>query len=556
MRLIAVLALSSALCSGTSLAQRSLLGPEHAYRGSDFYLRLSVRWFDVEPVTVNPANSQITLPSPALSKPTLVRMFSTDTLPSVINPYVFYKTCPVKGDGNIVTINPSSSGTCRSTVKFSDLGSGKLLLGKSSRGSSLPRLKDIVLPEGIKLVQVVNNNGSVKQPNAAGEYSDSGYDITLYLQFHVDDSAPLTPGEIRMTTEAEGKDVVHKKPFQAKELKPLKPTAPTSFPDIPKLRDWESHMKSLASKWCNKNTGELRPKTMSFGVESQVWFYDGTWVYRQVAAYTGDQEWLNCSKAIAEPYRDYLLANGSSVPQYRLFTSGLMGECKDCEGRYKIALKNAAQYGMMSRFGGDVQDTMMRETAYAIETSLNALKIYGFSSPDKVPKTGRWSGVKTNLDRGADMLLGQLDTVRGENYIYQQTFMIGLAMRALILYWEYSGDPRVPVEIKATLDYIWDELWLPAKPRNRLVYNKSPYGARCDYSCFPYAETTLINLTAPAFAWYWSLTGDEVYQKRGDELFRHSLDEPVNFSGKIFSQNYLWSFDYVMWRQGKPPYRP
>lgn len=32
--------------------------------------------------------------------------------------------------------------------------------------------------------------------------------------------------------------------------------------------------------------------------------------------------------------------------------------------------------------------------------------------------------------------------------------------------------------------------------------------------------------------------------------------EDILYSGKVFSQNYRWSFDYVHWREGREPNRP
>jgi hypothetical protein len=57
---------------------------------------------------------------------------------------------------------------------------------------------------------------------------------------------------------------------------------------------------------------------------------------------------------------------------------------------------------------------------------------------------------------------------------------------------------------------------------------------------------------APAYAWYWNLTGDTLSLNRGDELFQHALDDPAHtiWSGKQFSQIYKWTFDYVRWRSG------
>ena len=70
--------------------------------------------------------------------------------------------------------------------------------------------------------------------------------------------------------------------------------------------------------------------------------------------------------------------------------------------------------------------------------------------------------------------------------------------------------------------------------------------AHANASC----RTELNNLVAPAFAWYYNVTGnaEPVYLTAGDEMFSHALDTAISYNGKIFSQNYRWSFDYVRWR--------
>ncbi|MCL4852132.1 MAG: hypothetical protein KJZ78_12225 [Bryobacteraceae bacterium] len=55
----------------------------------------------------------------------------------------------------------------------------------------------------------------------------------------------------------------------------------------------------------------------------------------------------------------------------------------------------------------------------------------------------------------------------------------------------------------------------------------------------------------PAFGWYYSVTQDPLYRDRGDEIWSHALDDDISYSGKIFSQNYRWSFDYIRWRRGE-----
>jgi len=68
---------------------------------------------------------------------------------------------------------------------------------------------------------------------------------------------------------------------------------------------------------------------------------------------------------------------------------------------------------------------------------------------------------------------------------------------------------------------------------------------------------------SPAYAWYWSKTGDQNILNEGDDLFNHTFDSagPANggvgggwtYSVKEFNQVYKWSFDYVRWRTGHNP---
>ena len=56
-----------------------------------------------------------------------------------------------------------------------------------------------------------------------------------------------------------------------------------------------------------------------------------------------------------------------------------------------------------------------------------------------------------------------------------------------------------------------------------------------------------------AYAWYWMQTGDTVERDHGDLLFQHAFDDPeggYSWSGKQFSQEFEFSFDFVRYRQG------
>jgi hypothetical protein len=153
-----------------------------------------------------------------------------------------------------------------------------------------------------------------------------------------------------------------------------------------------------------------------------------------------------------------------------------------------------------------------------------------------------------HLLRYVDYLIGHYDQIFvSKTYSIHQTFYDGLAAEAMIDYYEFTGDPRIPPTIKIMLDWMYNTGW--NKEKGKLIWNPDPLGPTCASSCQVYV-TDLINLIVPSFAWYWSITGDPVYQERGDEIWSHALDSDISYSGKIFSQNYKWSFDYLRWRKG------
>ena len=108
---------------------------------------------------------------------------------------------------------------------------------------------------------------------------------------------------------------------------------------------------------------------------------------------------------------------------------------------------------------------------------------------------------------------------------------------------EGHPDYRVPAIVKRALDALWRDYYQPSNHTLRYTLADLPT-IRC--------LVILNGLVAPAYAWYWNLTGDAASLSRGDELFQHTLDDPGNsiWTGKQFSQVYKWTFDYVRWRSG------
>jgi hypothetical protein len=285
-------------------------------------------------------------------------------------------------------------------------------------------------------------------------------------------------------------------------------------------------MTMLGTKWCNPN------QTFVFTDETTVWYYDGARVYFQLADYTGNRALYEpCALNIARQYRDYVIATNGGIAGWRVHPHGLrMAYERTGDPSYRAALIVLTTKTTDAFYGGNIWPDLMRETAYILSSFVEAER----------------AGEPRHrlLTQTAGFLLGQLQWIAWENYSgMRQLWMFGLAAEALIDYYGLTGDPRVPPVIKAILDWTWTRGW----NGTQLLINPDPPGPTCLWGCQEY-NSNLINLVAPAYAWYYRVTRNSLYQVRGDEMFAHALDEDISFSGKIFSQNYRWSPDYVRWR--------
>ncbi|HEU0139874.1 MAG TPA: hypothetical protein VFQ79_09200 [Bryobacteraceae bacterium] len=289
---------------------------------------------------------------------------------------------------------------------------------------------------------------------------------------------------------------------------------------------WESLAVSLGRKWCDG-------RTYGFGNESEVWYYDGARVYFQLADWTGDKSWEACAFAIAAQYRDNLLSRNGGIQGWRVFPHGLvMAYERSGDDSYRQAALLMARNSTFAARAGDPNDEYIRETAYMVQAWIAAERLGEPRRPE--------------LARAVDYLLGHFDRlfVTG-SFRLHQTFFDGLAAEALIAWYEHSGDPRVVPAVRSMLDWLWEHGW--DSEAGRMVYNPEPPGARCPNSCQSYGRRWL-NLILPAYGWYWAVTGDREYIRRGDELWGWALEDEISWSGKEYSQNYRWSFDYLRWR--------
>lgn len=349
---------------------------------------------------------------------------------------------------------------------------------------------------------------------------------------------------------------------------PQTPTnGPTSYPPIPGLKKWETMMTSNTNGggadttmyprcanrkypdaplgWATKDgvvslkdTGVPYPVAYSAGANARVWFYNDETFFK-IAKYTGDPSWANCGIFIAKEMRDKFLFQGpNSIQSIFYFPWALVAAYRwTHDASYKEAVIRIADSG--NDYFGWVEDAAMRENAFAFERRLARLEVTG--EPDYT------------LPGYADAALAQLyiNATDSAERSFNEPFMLGLVMRPLIRWYMISHDQRVPYVVKLTLDKLWND-WYD-KRAHHFFYNTEPPGPRCNTDCRKYTLSTLNNLVAPAYAWYWRLTGDNTFMVRGDDLFAHVWDDSSPYNAKEWSQGYYWSWDFVEWREGKKP---
>lgn len=324
-------------------------------------------------------------------------------------------------------------------------------------------------------------------------------------------------------------------------------TPPSSFPPIPNKSTWETQMTTLGGYWCDGKNGNSRDSQnaagnflLGFGWYADAWNYDGGRVYQQIDTYTTNNgaanhpRWQHCALAILDPYRQYILNNNAALQAPSIFPYGMMmNYWRTADASNNSAVNLLATADPFWPYGGWVDPYWMRETAYQIDVWI-AAEMAGHA---RYPL----------LNRAVDRLIGQLDQFSNQKF-EMHPFMAGIAMEALINWYEMNllentPDQRIPAVIKMTLDALWRDWYLDDS--YSLLYNRYSIPNQ-------FAFTELNDLVAPAYAWYWSKTGDDTYLNEGDILFQHTFDNPGAYawSGKQFTQIYKWSFDYVGWRSG------
>jgi hypothetical protein len=325
---------------------------------------------------------------------------------------------------------------------------------------------------------------------------------------------------------------------------------PATVP-IPEFARWQADMLSFGEQQCHY----LREPGWQGGVGN--WMYDPERVFYQIWDYTGDPKWELCVKAAQVFYRDsYVLAGAPNGPSsYQNFSRGIRINAQRTGDPLS---KKAVELMATTVFGADITPIAWldsfyysRDTALSLMANLD-LELLG--GPHRARTDLLLQESFGHIDQWFVSKVAQRQPPPvgsyGEN-IGMEPFMVGLTVQALIQYNEQHPDPRIPPAIKIAVDGLW------------LLWNAGAHG-------FPYSTAQgstgstgpspdLNALIAPAYAWMYFTTGDPLYRDRGDQVFAGGVTNSFLWGGKQFNQAYMWTTDYVRWRNGgiaPPPPAP
>jgi len=243
------------------------------------------------------------------------------------------------------------------------------------------------------------------------------------------------------------------------------PVVETVWPDIPLKEEWEANMV----KWGDYHGDEAKVYNTWEGFP---WYYDGEWVFYQIAKYTNDDRWLVHANHIEKTYRKYVLDNSGRIPGWRIFPHGL---CEDYirtgDEESKRAVLLLATKSVYVHLRGCEGVNRSRETAYAAQAFMYAEKL--------------GAGRHPNLSHAVDLMLGHVErwcvTHEGVNYV--QPFMMGLTCHSLM---EYEAmyhntpyhDDRIAPAIRKVADWLWANAF--CEPRQAMyLKSNSDRGAPC-----------------------------------------------------------------------------
>ncbi|HVA64427.1 MAG TPA: putative Ig domain-containing protein [Terriglobales bacterium] len=347
-----------------------------------------------------------------------------------------------------------------------------------------------------------------------------------------------------------------------------------AFPAIPDKALWETNMtfswpqgagNTGLGYWYNGETlqGNCESTADSEGIQ----YYDGAWVYDQIGIYTNNlATWVTgsnkspCPTAAAGSgpqgaaasmalYHKYLTDQSYRVQGYWVFPHGLYyacvtgGNAQACTDLHSLTVTDGL---LLSNNTGYFDATNVREGSYAL-----GLRRLDYDA-------GGGSTSLAQIQQLVTHCLGFADAIANGTTGADQPFMDGLLAQALLEYYldpktGNQSDPRIPPAIQALADHLWAKDWIPRTGGNGLfVYNRLQEDNGILTTGGGSDLRNLNLMVAPLYAWLYEQTGDTRYLGEGDAIWdsgvTDNIDNGLGWSGKNFSQQYRWSFDYVLWR--------
>jgi len=323
---------------------------------------------------------------------------------------------------------------------------------------------------------------------------------------------------------------------------------------IPGLSTWEERMKD------NAGLVAAQPERADCRNidEAYIWYYDGIFVFHQIAEYTKDKKWLDVAAKCRKFYRDsYVIGcQKYSVDGWRNFTRGLYYDwtilhdqrSKDTaiEMARKSKFSQIVDAANIRQWDKDVD--MSREVAYCINAWHVARDL---GAPEFAGRDPYLDTAYSHLDIWKAYLSAYPNaSYPGEQTEKYQPFMFALTAEALIRVYERkdtSEDDRAKI-----LEKIYDL----AKLTYDKLYSDKNHGFMANTGQPRKFWGNINLLIVPLYGWLWHVTGEQYFLDAGDKVWKDWIDFGwpgiAAWGGKQFSQNYHWSFDYVRWRSTVP----
>ena len=546
--------------------------------------------------------------------------FTMPTMPTNPNGQLVFTMWPIGGQ-NVYQGDPTQSPACSPTSKNSRECNDLYVALQPNLLSGPP--SDVVQMQNATITnldtgQIVTDNSVTAQylcdllapsnpppSNWDGDYypNNTCYNGTLYsnnstARLRVNSQA--VPGHYQFTANFQAQDLNGNNQgnpvnlaynFTVLPTASFTATPPANFPPIPGLSTWQTNMVNPTPNyasgeyWCTNNN-DVDPWfsldngnfsgyfDLPSGIYFEAWNYDGGRVYQQIADYdyyvqgmpgylqdSVREHWKRCAELAMEPYKDMTIGTQAGfVVEPNQFPYGMaMNYMRTGDATNQTAVDLLAHNPLWNLyFSGSAYAQSARVTAYLMDNRL-ADEMLG------QPRDPAF------LLRTVDMLLGYLDqsynlslSNPNQQHYDIHPFILGLDMETLITYYQLdvaegnTPDARIPLEIKKVLDWLEATQYVPATH----AFEYQPYDLPKDPRLGDYGETSLNDLVAPAYAWYWYMSGNNTYLTEGDDLFANNFNDGGSglagyggwsWSVKEFNQVYKWSFDYVRWRSGQNP---